>query len=155
MAGAGQPQRLGSFGGLLDCTMTVHRRRTISVRNLISAGLTLAAVAGCSHSNATAPPEVVRASGTLAYRGQPVVDAQLTFWSDDLSEPAFALTDVRGEFRCMTNDTGDGMPPGEYVVTVSSSRGGIPDKYANVDSSPLHVTVDGEAATEFALVLED
>lgn len=129
--------------------------RTIAVRSWIFASLTLVAVAGCSHSIDTTPVEVFAASGTLAYRGNPVAEAQLTFWNDDLPEPAFAVTDALGKFKCMTNETGDGMPAGEYLVTVTSRRGGIPAKYADVDSSPLRVTVTGDEAIEFPLELKD
>jgi hypothetical protein len=114
----------------------------------------LVAVAGCSRSNDTSPAETVPASGTLAYHGHPVAQAQLTFWNDALAEPAFALTDARGRFQCMTNDTGEGMPPGDYLVTVLSPVDEIPSKYADVDSSPLHITIDAEAI-ELSLELED
>jgi hypothetical protein len=137
------------------CRTTFTCRRAIRFRNLIVAGLTLTAVTGCSRSIEATPAEVFPASGTLAYHGTPVALAQLTFWSDELSEPAFALTDALGKFKCMTNETGEGMPPGEYLVTVSNSSVKIPDKYADVDSSPLRVTVAAEAANEFVLELID
>ena len=55
----------------------------------------------------------------------------------------------------MTNDSGEGMPAGEYVVTISHPRGGIPAKYADADSSPLRITVEEGAENEFAIILED
>ena len=115
--------------------------------------LLLAPAAGCSHSAATAPRDVLAVSGTLTYRGEPVADARLTFWADDESEPAFALTDRQGKFRCVSNDA-DGIAPGEYLVTVSRAGRGIPEKYADVDSSPLRVSVEQEDAN-LVIKLED
>jgi hypothetical protein len=55
----------------------------------------------------------------------------------------------------MTNDSGEGMPAGEYVVTVSRARGGIPEKYSDAELSPLRITVEDGAENEFAIDLED
>jgi hypothetical protein len=129
--------------------------RPLDIRNLITASLLLVTVGGCSNSINATPDEVVAASGTLLYHGNPVAEAQLTFWNDDLPEPAFALTDALGKFKCMTNETADGMPPGEYLVTVKSAGNRIPEKYARVESSTLHVTVTEESANELSLQLED
>ena len=117
--------------------------------------LLLPVAAGCSGSNAPVPREIVPVKGTLTYRGLPVTEAQLTFRGDDPSEPGFAVTDSSGKFRCMTNDSGEGMPPGEYVVTISCPRGGIPEKFADAELSPLQITVEEGAENEFAIDLED
>jgi len=122
-------------------------------RNFPVVALLLATVAGCSRSRETPPPDVVPVSGTLTYRGEPVADARLTFWADDESEPAFALTDRQGRFRCVSNDA-DGIASGEYLVTVSRAGGGIPEKYADADSSPLRVSVEQEDAN-LVIKLED
>lgn len=129
----------------------------LSARNQFSlaAGLMLALVSGCSHSESTVAAGVVPATGTLTYHGDPVAEAQLTFWMDDVPEPGFALTDLEGKFKCMTNDSADGIEPGDYLVTVTSSKGGIPPRYADVKSSPLHVTIEDGAANDFVLQLED
>jgi hypothetical protein len=55
----------------------------------------------------------------------------------------------------MTNETADGMPPGEYLVTVKIAGSHIPDKYTRVESSTLHVKVTEDSANELSLVLED
>jgi hypothetical protein len=125
------------------------------IRNLTVAGIAILVAAGCSESNGPAPREIVRAQGTLTYRGRPVPEAQLTFRGDDPSEPAFAVTDSNGRFRCMTNDSSDGMPPGEYVVTISSPRGGVPEKYTDAETSPLWITVEVGAENDFPIELED
>lgn len=121
----------------------------------MAAGLMLALVSGCSHSESTVPAGVVPATGSLTYKGNPVAEAQLTFWMDDVPEPGFALTDLQGNFKCMTNDSADGIEPGDYLVTVTSPKGGIPAKYADVNSSPLRVTIEDGATNDFTLKLED
>ena len=98
---------------------------------------------------------VFPAGGTLTYSGQPVVAAQLTFLGDDSSEPGFAVTDEQGRFKCMTNDSSDGVAPGDYVVIVSSPRGGFPERYSDAQLSPLRITVEEEAENDFAHQLED
>jgi hypothetical protein len=55
----------------------------------------------------------------------------------------------------MTNETGDGLPPGDYLVTVTSPSGGIPEKYCAVESSTLRVTVTDEESNDLSLQLED
>ena len=124
-------------------------------RGLILAGVIVWVFNGCSHSIDAIPADVIPVEGTLTYRGEPVPEAQLTFRGDNPSEPAFAVTDSSGKFRCMTNDSSDGMPAGEYVVTISSPRIGIPAKYADDDSTPLCVTVEEARENRFILELED
>jgi hypothetical protein len=55
----------------------------------------------------------------------------------------------------MTNERGDGLPPGDYLVTVTSPGGGIPEKYAAVESSTLRVNVAEDESNELSLQLED
>ena len=135
--------------------MTLQSQSAGSIRNIILTGLVLGCAAGCLPPADVSLNEIVPASGLLAYRGNPVAEAQLTFWSDELPEPAFALTDMHGKFRCMTNDTGEGIPPGDYVVTVVSPRSGIPGKYADVDSTPLYITIAEDETNDIVLELED
>ncbi|MGQ0636610.1 MAG: hypothetical protein ACT4QC_18525 [Planctomycetaceae bacterium] len=82
-------------------------------------------------------------------------NAQITLHSDGAAEPAFALTDARGRFTCMTNDT-SGVLPGEYRVTVARARpqGGLPEKYADSKTTPLKITVVA-GQNDLALTLED
>jgi len=121
------------------------------LRNLAAMALVL--LAGCSRSNDASSPDVVAVSGMLSYHGEPVADAQLTFWGDDELEPAFALTDRQGKFRCLSNDS-EGIAPGEYLVTVSRPGGGIPGKYGDAESSPLRVDIPPDETT-LTLELED
>ena len=109
---------------------------------------------GCSPTNAL-PVKVVPASGTVTYKGQPVASAQLTFHAASPSESAFALTDARGKFQCMTNDSSTGIVPGKYIVSISKPKGGIPSKYADAKSALLSVSVKEGAENQFDLELKD
>ena len=113
--------------------------------------------AGCGPTppQQTAPPVQVR--GKVTYQGKPVPGAQLTFHRefDDEREGAFAVTDARGEFHGATNDT-TGILPGEYHVTVFHPRMNLPNRYADVESSPLKLTIIGEQSElEFPVELAD
>jgi hypothetical protein len=124
-------------------------------RLLLAAGLAFVVASGCQEPQVAARGKVVAASGTLTYGGRPVVGAQLTLLGNDSAEPGFAVTDAGGRFKCMTNDSSDGVVPGEYVVTVSRPTGGIPARYSSPESSPLSITVDEAGENIFPLVLED
>lgn len=138
-----------------DTTVPFAIQFAPAAHNLIACGLIVAMAGGCSDSIVAARGKVVPAVGTLIYRNQPVADAQLTFLGDDASEPAFAVTDAQGRFQCMTNDSSEGLRPGNYCVVVSRPHGGIPDRYAAAGSSPLHVTVKEGVDNELSLELED
>jgi hypothetical protein len=135
--------------------MLMHGRDRRCLRGVLLTGVALAAFNGCSHSIDSIPAEMIPVEGMLTYHGQPVPEAQLIFRGDEPSEPAFAVTDFNGKFQCMTNDSSAGMPPGEYVVTISSTRVGIPGKYAAEESTPLRVTVEETGANQLRLELED
>lgn len=109
--------------------------------------------AGCSTRPEFDPSDVIPVVGTLTYQGRPVAGAQIALHRDDMPEPAFAFTNARGKFTCMTNDT-NGVYPGEYRVTVLRRRGGIPERYADAKTSPLTITVE-KPSHELAIVLDD
>lgn len=127
----------------------------LSIRSLFALILLLGSLNGCGPSPVEIRAVVVPAKGTLKYKGQPVAGAQLTFLNAEFEEPGLAQTDGNGKFRCMTNDSSEGIRPGEYVVVVTHPKGGVPAKYAKADTSPLSVTVAEDDANEFPLKLED
>lgn len=93
----------------------------------------------------TAPPppaetEGGRLTGTVTYRGKPVIAADVTFVSRDLPAPRVfpALTDQDGAFTAL------GLPPGRYIVTVSREVDGkpvLPPKFATTDTSGITAEV--------------
>lgn len=96
-------------------------------------------------------------SGRVLVNGKPVVRAMVSF-HPHVPQPngktygGSTFTDDDGAFRLTTFTAGDGVPAGEYVVTISAkweSRNGldvgVPDlfggKYSTPAKSPLKVTV--------------
>jgi hypothetical protein len=65
--------------------------------------------------------------------------------------PSRAMVGQDGRFSVSTNATDDGLPEGDYVVTVEWRAGAdengaarpsmVPEKYTRTDASPLHATV--------------
>jgi hypothetical protein len=135
--------------------MSISFRDGSCLVGVLIAGIVVATWSGCSHSVDAVPTPVIPAEGTVIYHGQAVAGAQLTFHNDDLPEPAFAVTDAAGKFQCMTNDSSDGIPAGEYIVTITTPAGGIPARYSAAESSPLQITVEQGAENRFLLELKD
>ena len=97
------------------------------------------------------------ASGVITYKGQPIVDAEVAFYPEDQSAPDTvrprAKTTEGGKFEVWTYTHGDGIPAGNYKVTVvhnevSVSKGTIvakpnslPAKYARVATTQLTVPI--------------
>jgi hypothetical protein len=79
------------------------------------AAASLLLVAGCASD--------ARVSGTVTLDGEPVKGAQVVFARDG-SGPVVALTDDAGRYALVGN-TGGGLPPGEYRVTVT--KGALKD----------------------------
>lgn len=114
-----------------------------------------AAVNGCSPQDRV-PLQPVR--GQVLYKGRPLDRALVAFnplgnYPPDLPTP-IATTDAEGRFKMTTNRPGDGVPTGEYVVTVEwreKSKSGVekiggknllPPRYSKAKSSPLRCTVN-------------
>jgi hypothetical protein len=116
----------------------------------------LLVLAGCGRSG---PPRAATnpTTGSITYQGQPIVGAFLA-----LHPKAGAAADVPtatavvrpdGKFAVTTYDTGDGVPEGDYVVTVqwrkATKSGGefvpgpnlLPAKYTRPESSDVVVHV--------------
>jgi serine/threonine-protein phosphatase CPPED1 len=107
------------------------------------------------------PPKPVTVKGTVEYDGLPLKGATVTFYKKpaaDAISPLYrftgdALTDVEGAFIPSTSRGFDGLPEGEYKVTVFLSESGkyysgevkekskLDEKYAELKTTPLVVTV--------------
>lgn len=117
----------------------------------------LAAVAiftlGCGDSGPERVP-VFPAKGKVIWNGQPVPGALVVLHPTSANQiSARAQTEKDGTFKLSTYDTADGVPPGEYTVTVEWRKlikdGGdykagpnvLPAKYSQAESSKLKVRI--------------
>jgi hypothetical protein len=75
---------------------------------------------GCGNQtgNKNRPP-VVKASGTVTYKQQPVEGATVLFTSTTSGPAATGFTDENGVFVLRTFDPGDGAAAGTYKVSIS------------------------------------
>ncbi len=74
-------------------------------------------VAGCS-SEQLDRPATYKVSGTVTYRGQPVPNADLTFYNEGAKRSAFGKTDIKGQYQLTTFGAHDGAVEGKHDVTV-------------------------------------
>lgn len=86
----------------------------------ISSLLLALLVLGCGSASERQP--VFPVAGRLTFQGQPMAGAMLTFHPLGDTGPralrAQATADGEGKYRMTTYTTGDGVPPGEYAVTL-------------------------------------
>src|SRR5262249_13776589 len=107
--------------------------------------------------------------GRVLYQGKPVADAVVAFYyinpkDKKLTQRADALCDEDGTFVLSTYEPNDGIPVGEYAVSVAlrqprwddEGRPGknlLPAKYASPRTSELTFTVK-EGTNEFVIELK-
>ncbi|MDO5552494.1 MAG: hypothetical protein Q4G68_01915 [Planctomycetia bacterium] len=107
---------------------------------------------GCTTSKSAAK---IAFSGDVIMDGQGVGNAVVTLVpSAPGQEPVVMTTSPRGSFMFVAGPNGGGCPAGDYRVTVTSSAAGaIPEKYADVETSGLSVSVrSGMDSVRFELV---
>lgn len=88
----------------------------------LSSGLVLAVMTlGCSGNESEVPgrPERTEVSGTITMNGSPVEGATVTLRPVQGGHSAVGITDSSGKYVLGTFDKGDGVVPGEYLVTVT------------------------------------
>ena len=99
----------------------------------------LLAVTGCGSKGQLAG--LVPGHGIVLYDDAPLASASLTFHpinKDGTLRGASAVTDENGKFKLMTLNPGDGIEPGEYVVTVLKTERPPP-----VDEETLRKAMSG------------
>lgn len=112
---------------------------------------------GCGNASSNLPT-CYPVSGKVLIDGKPAVRATVVFhpqapWDDGKLYGGQTLTGDNGDFRLTTFSAGDGVPTGEYIVTIIApwvSKNGqdvaVPDllnqRYATPDKSPLKVQVE-------------
>lgn len=143
------------------------RSRSFSVkicvlRPLLAAGA-LATICGCGDES---EPRVTVApvTGTVTFRDEPAAGAQVVLHPRGHALPdgtaATGVVQADGRFGASIYSDGEGVPPGDYVVTVQwfkvvDSPGGagrgpnvLPKQYADPDATPLKVSVAAGSPTD-------
>ncbi|MEZ6129401.1 MAG: carboxypeptidase-like regulatory domain-containing protein [Planctomycetaceae bacterium] len=92
--------------------------RTISP--LLTIAVTLFSVSGCGGGSAGPDerPARVQFGGTAKLNGAAIQDGLITFHPVGSGSGASGKTDSKGQFKMSTFESGDGVIPGEYNVTV-------------------------------------
>jgi hypothetical protein len=114
-------------------------------------------------------PRTYPVSGLVTYKGQPIDEAQVTFYPQGPGNPGTGRTEPNGRFVLTTYDALDGAVPGIHVVTVQLfPEGGLPGmevettgatpiplKYADQATSTLTAEVKTDGANDIKLELTD
>ena len=94
--------------------------RTVLVLNFFIGS---AIVVGCNGPDKSHRPETVPVSGAATFNGQPIEGATVMFLPKvPPGNGAGGLTDSSGRFRLTTFESGDGVVPGSYLVTIMKTR---------------------------------
>ena len=125
--------------------------------------LYLAAMTGCGGSGGE------EVTGSLVYEGKPVANANVVLVPAS-GPSATATTDAEGKFSGFSTTEGEGVPPGEYTVTVIPAQDGsveeevidygapppppFPPKYLDSSQSDLRVVVKKGEENTFNLELK-
>lgn len=112
-------------------------------------------------------PKVLKASGRVTLEGQPLAGATVAFYAKETMPierrryVADGFTDADGFFVPTTVAAFDGLPIGEYIVTVihtgkygrpgPNDKNTLPEKYASATTSPLTFNFDGNALIKIEL----
>lgn len=142
----------------------------------LSTGLLLSGCGADKH------PELRGVRGRVTYNGDPVANATLAFYNDESPRPATGRTDAEGNFYLTTFEDDDGALPGEHKVVVikiddsrqedepelsmdealeaprkriKRRRGLLPKQYAQIETTPLVVTVSENEPNDVTLALTD
>lgn len=100
---------------------TSERLRRIVRKLILLISLVVATqfLAGCGSAPASKREPVFPVSGKVTYKGQPVVDADVTFFCKEKNMSSFARTDAEGKFRLTSFASFDGAPAGKHLITVA------------------------------------
>jgi Carboxypeptidase regulatory-like domain len=128
-----------------------------SARRVILAILIVAPISGCGRSGrATVSGILLRAGGA------PLVGARVIATSKESGNSAYGTTDDHGHFELGLAEKGDGIPAGNYDVTIVEERGDpdnrrpptIAAKYRDAGSSGIRVSVKSGESAKLNLTLE-
>ncbi len=124
---------------------------------LVLAGAALIIAAGCSGSDrAHVSGQITKADGT------PFTVGRILARSNKTGKWASGVTDSHGHYELGVETTGDGIPPGDYYVTIreifpDSDRPPpptIPTKYADPSASGLELHLEAGETKELDVKLD-
>lgn len=96
---------------------------------------------GCGSSG----PKVVKVSGTLTYKGNPVPGVQLDFTPKDGQRPSWGETDEQGRFTLEYDDRNKGAVTGTHKVSVRLKLQTTKEREAEMLGKPLPVSKERAA----------
>ena len=111
--------------------------------------------AGCGDGR----PNLVRVAGHVTMNGQPVTAGAIIFHPDSANgfqnDKPSSVLQLDGSFTMKTFPYGDGVPPGEYKVTLApelATRIERP-RYGNVSETPWEIDVPPDGLTDHVFEL--
>jgi hypothetical protein len=126
------------------------------IESVVLVAITTAFV-GCGHSdNGTVTGTV------LTKDGKPLANARVIARSSESGKAAYGTTNMSGEFKLGLKQEGDGLPAGEYQLSVFEDRGDsdnkrppqIAPKYSNAATSGLSVKIEDGKSERLELKLD-
>jgi hypothetical protein len=130
----------------------------------------LCLICGCGRDDVPANrPAVAKVIGTVRFKGEPLPNAQLTFYPRGAGDFGTALSEKNGQFTVSTYDRFDGAVLGFHNVTVEvfpegpmvpgfeeeyRKKSPIPLKYMNRETTPLTVEVQ-KSGNNFDLEIKE
>ena len=124
-------------------------RKFKNIGHVVILAWVLIATNGCGGSKAPDKrPERVLFGGTATLNGAAVEDGLITFHPVGTGSGASGKTDSSGKFVMSTYESGDGVIPGEYSVTVvkvgaaANAPTGVSTDDPNYNGEPAEVPVD-------------
>ena len=92
-------------------------------------------LSGCGSAKVAGRLPTFPVTGTVTYKGQPVVGADVTFFNEAAKKSSFGRTNEKGEYKLMTYGPGDGALEGKQVVTIAKVEAPVATKpLAGVES---------------------
>ena len=155
-----------------------HTKGVLMFARISVAGFALVAFLGCSSSQSSLPegaPPLYEVSGTVTYNDTPLSDAIVVLAPKNSTSNSIggsAHTDSEGKFVAQAYPPNNGMPEGNYTVTViktetvevpggdpdnvqTTSKSLVPEKYSQPQTSGLTLTVTKEGKDDVLLELKD
>lgn len=131
--------------------------RTTLVATALATASMLLTSTGCQPSISY---EMVPASGIVQLDGEPLENAKVVFHSET-NPRAFGTTDSQGRFQMSTLKQGEGVPIGDFIVKIVSTKETTNSSGKSVNLSPMYgengvkvVTVANGVENDFEIALK-